>query len=245
MDTSYWTALNPDIEIKATKKATFGNCLYKLSVQAIGCSTLRHDQDLHEAIELHNLRAREYNWAGSWRKKPVTKPDSDLLFKIKEQLDYAEKSPRVKNVDIKIRIEEPCIHFYSVTEKEIKTLAAELVSDQNKHFVQFQMPENKEQEQMLIEGYTLRKNPVAWKYRILMRDGRYSDDTKHNLQNYLTSLGEEIKVPRNLIEQLDKGGWIWGGYIYAQDKNLVTMLSIIDPKLILRVEEYKSVEANE
>ena len=65
------------------------------------------------------------------------------------------------------------------------------------------------------------------------------------MKNYLQQLGDEIKAPRNLWEQLDKGGWIWGGYVYLKDKQVATMLSMIDAHMIGRIEEYRLLSPTE
>lgn len=243
MDTSYWTALNPNIKFQKTSKAAYGHCVYRLSIHVVGASALRQNQNLNDAIAWRNNRARDYNWGGSWRKKMVSKQDADLLALVKEQLDYNEMSVRIPNSGIKVRIEEPTIHFYSRSELPLRNLAAKLSYGNNAHFVSLMRPENAEQERLMLDGFTLRKNKVEWSYRIVMRDGRYSQDTKDQVANYLTALGDQIKVPKGLWDQLNRGAWIWGGYIYAHDRNLSTMLSLIDARIVSKVEEFKSTGA--
>jgi hypothetical protein len=245
MDTSYWTALNPDIKFQDTLKVTYGHCLYRLSIHAVGASALRQNQNLSDAITWRNNRARDYNWGGSWRKKLVTKEDADLLALIKEQIDYNEMYARIPKNGIKVRIEEPNIHFYSRHELPLRGIAAKLSCRDNSHFVSLMRPASPEHEQIILDGFTIRKNKIEWPYRIIMRDGRYDESSKKQISNYLKALGDQIKVPRGLWEQLEKGGWIWGGYIYVHDRNLSTMLSLIDSRVVSRVEEFKSADTTE
>lgn len=245
MDTSYWTALNPDIKFQNTLKVAYGHCLYRLSVQAVGASALRQNQNLADAIAWRNNRARDYNWGGSWRAKLVTKEDADLLTLIKEQIDYHEMSDRIPKSGIKVRIEEPNIHFYCRNELPLRDLAKKLSCRNNSHFVSLMRPASVEHEKIMLDGFTIRNKKIEWPYRIIMRDGRYSESSKTQISNYLKALGDQIKVPNSLWEQLEKGAWIWGGYIYAHDRNLSTMLSLIDPRLVSRVEEFKSIDTTE
>lgn len=218
-----------------------GHYLYRLAIQVVGCSILRNNQDIEDAIHWRNNKHRDYNWGGSWRKKPIGNDDSNLLKIIKDQLVYNETSPRVNGHDLlKVRIEEPYIQFYSAQEQVLKDLASRLLYNNNLHFHSIMSPESVEKEKLILEGFTLRKNKVKWPYRILMRDGKYSLESKNQIASYLKNLGSDIKVPQGLWEQLEKGNWIWGGYIYVHDKNIATVLGMMDPRLIAKIEEFKS-----
>lgn len=218
-----------------------GHCLYRLAIQVVGCSILRDNQDIEDAIAWRNHRHRDYNWGGSWRKKPIGQDDSVLLKLIKDQLHYNESSPKVNGHELlKVRIEEPYIQFYSAQEQVLKDLAGQLVYGDNSHFHSIMSPDSVEKEKLILSGFTLRKNKVKWPYRILMRDGKYSLESKSHIESYLKNLGNDIKVPNGLWEQLEKGNWIWGGYIYVHDKNIATVLGMMDPRLIAKIEEFKS-----
>jgi hypothetical protein len=246
MDISYWTGLNPNILQQETVKLMHGHYLYRLAIQVIGCSILRYDQDIEDAIKWRNERQRDYNWGGSWRKKPISHDDSNLLKIIKEQLISDESNPKINGYDLlKTRIEEPYIQFYSAKEQVLKELASRLMYGNNSHFYSIMSPDSVEKEKLILDGFTLRKNKVKWAYRILMRDGRYSSESKSQIASYLKNLGDDIKVPVGLWTQLEKGGWIWGGYIYVHDKNIATVLGMIDPRLIAKIEEFKSLDDEE
>ena len=218
-----------------------GHYLYRLAIQVVGCSILRNNQDIEDAIHWRNNKHRDYNWGGSWRKKPIGNDDSNLLKIIKDQLVYNETSPRVNGHELlKVRIEEPYIQFYSAQEQVLKDLAGRLLYSNNLHFHSIMSPESAEKEKLILEGFTLRKNKVKWPYRILMRDGKYSLENKNQIASYLKNLGSDIKVPQGLWSQLEKGNWIWGGYIYVHDKNIATVLGMMDPRLIAKIEEFKS-----
>ena len=242
MDISYWTGLNPNILQQETVKLMHGHYLYRLAIQVVGCSILRNNQDIEDAINWRNHKQRDYNWAGSWRKKPIGNDDSNLLKIIKESLIRNELESKVNgNELLKIRIEEPYIQFYSTDEQVLKDLASQLVYGNNFHFYSIMCPESGDKEKLILDGFTLRKNKVKWPYRILMRDGKYSLENKGQIASYLKNLGDDIKVPKGLWEQLEKGAWIWGGYIYVHDKNIATVLGMMDPRLIAKIEEFKSL----
>jgi hypothetical protein len=235
MDTSFWTALNPNIQLLNTKKLMHGQYMYRMSMLSFGSSLLRDPTYLSESIERYN--ARVYSYGGSWRqKRQLTQKDIELLHLIKSAIapDF-DQIP----VDIKTRIEDPYIQFYSSNINTLKDLAQKLKYGDNSHFETIMQPENAESEVLVKQGYVLKKKKIEWPYRLIIRDGRYNVEAKQNLKNYLELLADEIKAPQSLWDQLDKGGWIWGGYIYLKDKQIATMLSMIDANMIGRVEEFK------
>ena len=242
MDTSYWTALNPDIQQLETRKLMHGKYCYRLAVFAVGCAILRQTNDIDRAIEFRNS-SRSYNWAGSWRRSPITTGDADKLRHLRGVMTYADTALCLNDFpNVKIRVEEPHIQFYSTSPKELEQVARLLVYGDNSHFTSIMMPKDSDALDNLLNGYTLRKRNSEWPYRILFRDGRYSPETKATLRAYLSNLESEIKVPPNLWTQLDKPGWIWGGYVYVRDSGLATMLNMIDGRLVSKVEEYKTLD---
>jgi hypothetical protein len=216
-----------------------GRYIYRLAISAVGSSILRTNRDLEKEVEFHNT-SRSYNWAGSWRKKPISPGDSSLLQLIRSQLEYQEVGVRVKGPhDIKMRIEEPCVQFYALEEEPLKQLASALIHEHNGHLINVMRPANADDANMLSNGYILRTRPSEWQYRVTLRDGKYSEQTKNTIKSYLMNLDQEVKVPQNLWLQLDNSGWIWGGYIYVKDAGLATILKLIDSRLVSKVEEFK------
>jgi len=245
MDTSFWTALNPDIEILHTRKAMHGRYIYRLVISAVGASILRSSRDLDEQISFHNA-SRSYNWAGSWRKQPIDSKDCELLRLVRSHLDYQDVGVRVQGShDIKMRIEEPHIQFYAMEEGPLRQLASFLQHGDNSHIVGLMRPASADEAKLLENGYILRSRKSTWQYKITFRDGRYSDETKSTIKSYLKNLDQEVKVPQNLWSQLDKAGWIWGGYVYVKDEGLATMFKMIDGRLVSKVEEFKLRPADE
>ena len=244
MDTSYWTVLNPDIQQLETRKLMHGKYCYRLAVFAVGCAILRQTNDLDKDIEFRN-NSRSYNWAGSWRRSPITASDADKLRHLHEVMTYTDTGLRLNDFpNVKVRVEEPHIQFYSTSSKELEQVAHVLEYGDNGLFTSIMMPKDSDTLTHLLNGYTIRKRISEWPYRILLRDGRYSYETKSALRNYLKNLDSEIKVPPNLWAQLEKPGWIWGGYVYVRDSSLATMLAMIDGRLVSKVEEYKTMSSS-
>lgn len=249
MDISFWTALNPSIQLLHTNRLLHGKYLYRLAVQAPGCSLLRSNGDIDQLAEAHNAQTKNYNYGGSWHAPSrllVSKKDVVMLMRIRSCANQLIEGSRAGIEPFKMRLEEPTVQFYTSNEHELK-LIAQALSDPNDNtcFESIMMPRDDFSRGLLLDGYVLRKKPIEWTHRIMMRDGRYSMDTKTQLKNYLVNLGDSIKVPKNLWNYLDKGGWIWGGYVYVKDPTLATLLGMIDPNLVAKIEEFKTMPPDE
>jgi hypothetical protein len=249
MDILFWTALNPEIKQLETTKVMHRHYLYRLAIHAPGASMLRHDGDIDQMVEKRNNSiGAAYNYGGSWHRRILTADNVDFLKFVKSHVhDHESTAPRTPVIsnDIRMRIEDPCIQFYSRNDLALRNLANTLRWKDNKHFVSIMAPTSDANAKFLLDGFVLRKRAIEWPYRLVFRDGRYSKDTKQQLLSYFEALGDQIKVPRGLSDQLTKGGWIWGGYIYAQDANLQSMLTLIEPRLVTKVEEFKSLATDE
>ena len=249
MDILFWTALNPDIKQLETTKVMHRYYLHRLAIRAPGASMLRYDGDLDRQIEKRN-NAVSYNYGGSWRKNKLLDHDIELLKFIKQKVqdinntEITARPPSGGDL-IRVRIEDPNIQFYSRSELVLKNLANTLRWGNDQHFVSIMSPTNAANEKFLLDGFVLRKREIQWPFRIVFRDGRYSTETKQQLLNYLLALGDQVRVPKGLTEQLTKGGWIWGGYVYVHDPQLQSMLTLIEPRLVSKVEEFKSLAQGE
>lgn len=245
MDTLYWTGLNPDIKFSHTTRMMYGQFLYKLSFEIPGSNLLRFKGDLNELVEQRNRRS--YNYGGSWRQpRPIDLRDRQLLALAKTVVDELSEEPDVAPrggivQPIRVRIEEPNVHFYTTSVQDMVILSKKMLFDNNRHFAGVTHPADANSATLMKDGFVLRKKDFDWKFKVVLRDGRYSEDTKTQLANYLTELGSEVKVPLGLTRQLDRGGWIWGGYFYTNDPQLTTIVSLINPGLVSKIEEFKVV----
>ena len=248
MDILFWTALNPEIKQLETVKVMHRHFLHRLAIHAPGASMLRHDGDIDQLVEKRNNLPASYNYGGSWHRKTLTSENVDFLKFIKSHIqDHETVAPRTPMIagDIRMRIEDPTIQFYSRSDIALRALANDLRWKDNKHFISIMSPASPANEKFLLDGFILRKKEIEWPYRLVFRDGRYSSETKQQLLNYLTALGDQVRVPKGLTEQLSKGGWIWGGYVYVHDPQLRAVLTLIEPRLVSKIEEFKSLATDE
>jgi hypothetical protein len=235
MDTLFWTAFNPDIQLLETRRPMHGNCLYRFTVSVNGSALLRdREHSLNELIEVRNHRSKFYNSGGSWRNpRPVNQTDIALLHIVRQARELLPDQ-------VVVRIEEPTVSFYCADYIPLQELAVALQFNDNSHFVSWTAPADLESLELLQDGKVIKRRPPKYKYKVIFRDGSYSDQTRQGLQQWISHQDSaEVGIPNNLTRTLSSNHrFIWGGYIYVNDPRHATILSMIDPRLVAKLEEF-------
>jgi hypothetical protein len=142
------------------------------------------------------------------------------------------------DADIKKRIEDPMMQIYTNDLNVMKSIASKLDVSYMRSVC---VPQNQDEANMLAKGYILTARPGKWRYRFNTREAKYSSESKEQLLNYLTALGEQVHLPQNLKDSLteSKSRYIWGSYIYAHDAGIATMIKMINPHFIRSIDEFR------
>lgn len=241
MDILSWTKLNPNITVEAVKKSYFNRYCYKLDLEIHGSSFLRYpDSSIESQMEHRKMVNRSINFAGSWRSFRTKNPDVNEIKSLEFLLSRYIREPGV----LKFRIEEPTLSVYADDEMDLYTLALNLYKHtrNSRQIKKIFRPKSDDHLDLLQQGYTVKQNKFGYPYKIMLREGRYSTETKTQLHNYLKNLGDLVHLPRHLVEALEKPyDSFWGSYFYSKDTSILTMLSLIHPNFIRSVETYQTV----
>jgi hypothetical protein len=249
MDTSHWTALNPDILFTNTTKAMYGGNLYRLTICCLGVAVLRYP-----AVPVSELVARRNHVWLEHSKRRLQLPhvvhvlDPPIIQSAEERM--LERMREVVPADVKKRIEEPFVHFYHNSEQALLDMATALASDDhpgNQHLREIMRPASAEVHAMLESGKVLRKRKPQWRYRIHMRDGSYTDGLKESLVRFVRSQGNNMYCPIGLWDRLRSPTqrYIWSGYLCTNDFALTTLLALMDARLVYRIEEMVHAQDHE
>ena len=231
MDTSKWIRFNPKITVEHTTKKYFGEFLYKLVVYAPGGRLIDNKGDLSSALESRRTLSKHINQAGWWgtrHNRDLEKADVIFLDKLR---DFRLN----KSAELKLRVEEPKVQIYAKTADQLVDLVENYFSETEKENIDsISGPENKETEDFLNSGAILRKVDIGYKYKVIIKDGRYSSEVKNQLLNYFLNVGaDQIKVSKTGIEMLTKStGFIWNLYFYTNDLSVATFVNLISPGII-------------
>jgi hypothetical protein len=182
---------------------------------------------------------RKINYAGNWRYITRTPDHEDIKV-----LDYLLSNHILTSGTFKFRIEEPILSVYAHEEDDLYALASSLYKTvkNNKHIKRIYRPKSLEHLELLNQGYTVKQNKKGYRYKILLREGRYNYATKQQLYNYLKNVQDQVLLPKHLEEALEKPyDSFWGSYFYSNDLGILTMISLINPNFVRSVETYQAV----
>jgi hypothetical protein len=231
MGTSKLIQFNPKIQLEHTTKKYFGEYLYKIVVYAPAGRLIDSPGDLGQALEHRRGVTKHVNQSGWWGARNYKDLDkADLLF-----LEKLRSFRHDKSAELKLRVEEPKVQIYAKTAGQLEDLVEQHFSETERQYIEvFSGPENKETEDLLNSGAILRKVDIGYKYKVILKDGRYSSEVKNQLLNYFLNLGpEQIKVSKSGFEMLSKStGFIWNLYFYTNDLNINSFITLISPGII-------------
>jgi len=241
MDILSWTKLNPRISVEPVTKRFFNQYCYKLDLEIHGSAFLRYpDIPIEEQIEHRSRVNRKINFAGTWRNYRTKTPDSEDIKALEYLMTNYINSPGV----FKFRIEEPTLSVYAEDENDLYDFAYKLYKSikNNRQIKRIHRPRSLDHFELLSQGYTVKQNKKGYKYKILLREGRYSYVVKQQLLNYLRNLNDDVLLPKHLEEALEKPyDSFWGSYFYSKDTSILTMIALINPHFVRSVETYQAV----
>ena len=234
MDTSFWKNLSPNIKIQSSVKNFYNEYYYKLDILAPGCKSIRCD-DIAVDVDKRRTWVRDYKRQGSWYNKQLYQflKEADIGFL------HSLKDLYYEYPDVKIRTEEPKLSVYATDEPMLQSIAQSVDSDHRDKIISITGPDNDEVKALLNKNIILVKKPPKYKYRIWFKEKQCSFETRSQILNYLTSLGDLVKMTDHTRESLSKPyDWIWGSYFYSNDKDIATFVKLINPDIVREVSEF-------
>ena len=234
MDTSFWTQCNPKIAQGHTLKKYFGKYLYKIVVYAPAGRIIDDRRDIASALE-HRLAITNNIASNGWWSQRHSKDLQNADVELLEVLRDIRRNVHT----VKLRVEEPRVQIYAESETELKDLVLKYLTPYVDRIESVDGPADVKQEAILNSGAIIRRSDIGYSHKVLLRDGKYSREIKDSILNYLESLGDEVaKVPVSLSAILSKSSsYIWNGYFYTNEPNIVSFLNLMDPNLVLNIHE--------
>ena len=202
MDISFWTNLNPKLEVTSTRQAYFGEFFARAKYYCPGGAYLReiHSNtwgDPNEFIQFRQNSHRNYRRAGSWA------PGREEIQSIEgKQLELIRLSLASESFPVKFRVEEPFLTLYTRNEDDLKALVKKI--EWGSRLCDIEVPDNVKVLQDLQNNVIFRKRDIGYKYKIIVRDRHSRDNLSASFINYLDNLGEMVKISRTVRKTLSK-----------------------------------------
>jgi len=230
MDLSYWVNLSKDIKPNFTKKIYFGRYLWRLEYQIIGANlitdaSIANIQNYIEFRRTNNQKSSYYSYTTYSRDTSrFQKMDAEILDKMRTiRKLYSDK--------IKMRVEGDLMQIFAETEDDLKMIS-EAIGLYAITSISYPKPGT---EGALINGTIFMGKYTNYKYKVILRDGDYSLDTKKSLLAQFDA-NDQVQVPNQLRSMLTKKyTYIWSSYFYTNDTAIVTMISLIAPGIVGKI----------
>jgi hypothetical protein len=234
MDTLFWKNLSSHIKIQSSVKNFYNEYYYKLDIQAPGCKSIRCD-DIAVDVDKRREWVRDYKRQGSWYNKQLYKAlrEADIGFL------YSLKDLYYEYPDVKIRTEEPKLSIYATDETMIQSIARSIDAEHRDKIISITGPDSDDVKALLNKNVILVKKPPKYRYRIWFKEKQCSFETRSQILNYLTSLGDLVRMTEHTRASLNKPyDWIWGSYVYSNDRDVETFIRLISPDIVREVSEF-------
>lgn len=242
MDILYWTQKNPNIVVGRTTKKYFGKYLYRLAIYCPAGRLIYYAGDLNKRLVMRKLeRTGPLVQPGWWGLNSIALSRIDLpnaKTKLLEEIRSVKNNPVFSNIHV--RVEEPHIQLYAATESILIGLITQtnigLFSD---HFYNISGPKDAIETQILDSNCIIRKRDIGYKYKVILKDGRYTKEVKNNIMQYLNNIDPTIlKLPESCKSFFYAGhSLIWGCYFYTNDLSVNTFLTLIAPGIVSKSHE--------
>lgn len=220
MDLSQWRSKHPNVKISPTKRKFYNRYLHKLVYQFYGANILSgntSEESLIHRIDVRNRSSRVVNTA---------------IVKDFYQLYTNE------NKNYRIRVEGNTLAIFAPT-LEILLEISEKYSHHKNLLTEVTTVLDDSLLPLIEQNYCILHRHINYSHRINFKSGwmrNYND--RRSLANYLQQLGDEIRCSNNLIHTLKTGAkYFQGGYFYARDPNIASMIALIVPTLVKSIQQ--------
>jgi hypothetical protein len=236
MDISFWIQCNPNITVEHTTKKYFGKFLYKLVVYCPAGRLIDSKGNMPDALAHRRMISKNVNHGGWWGyrfNKDLDNANVEFLNQLREiRLD--------RGLGIKLRVEEPMVQIYAKSAGDLQNLVTTHFSNDQRQYVKAVAgPKDAAAEAVLNSGAIIRRENNGYRYKIILKDGRYTPAIKQSLLQYLENQGpEQVQLSRTAREMLNKTtSFVWNLYFYSNDVNVITFLNLISPGIVSNYHE--------
>ena len=233
MDNKYWDKFNKKIAFDTTQKLFFNKYLYKMSIKA-SCAryiNAAKNKPIADYITILERNRALYSSRFSWGQ--VIKPSADV--------DLLENLRTVSKLhEFKYRAEASKFSVYTNTEDELKLFHGALTG-KYQYLVSDLSSPAANTIALLQQGRILNGN-TGFKYKVMLRDGKYDPAAKKQALVYLENLGTNVKLSKTVKGHLASPySYVWGAWFYVNDLTDLTFLALILPNCIGKTYEITKI----
>lgn len=235
MDILPWIQLNLNVKIRNTSKKFYDQYLYKAEVFVPAGIMINSEGDMSKLLERRiaamSYNFLSYNFGGSWK----TRLNEEVKNRGRvEQLEYyRELKCKHSKLELKYRIEEPTLSLYSNDEQLLYDIVTK--DPCPGRFRSIFRPANDDALEKLSRGEIIVKTPTVYNFKVLLSDKGISLEQRIQIYNYLSSLGDEVRITDGCKEALHRSRYYNNIYFFIKDESILLFLKIIAPDAISKI----------
>ena len=250
---SDWARLNHNIKVVGTTKKFYQKYLYKVTFDIPGIYLLARpsfgylkeidDYELAREKTATNIRAEKAILSARYeyisRKGKLAEAKVGDLMKAAEMLIAVRQNMFL----FRPRIEDWTLDVYGVNEEDLRQLALNYYLG-NK-VIMVTRPRTQEIADLLLNNKVIIStvNP-EYKYKVMIREGRHSSESRSSVMNYLASLEDQVKLTKSTSDRLQRTRDYMGGcYFYVNDPRIIDFVRLMAPNMIADIFELKYIPA--
>ena len=224
-----WTDINADIRLIYTKKKFFGQFYCSLQYHVPKCRLALN----WSAEDGGEKLVSSIVWSGTYDHRydflyanPARHPNFSQLAEFGAV--YYDKS-----LGFRYRLEQNFITIYAVSEDQLYDVATNQLQHWKADATQVSILKHEDDIIELDQGSIFTDGPIEYEWKVIIREGPYSIRDKNAVGQYISGLGNLIKISKSLLRSLHSvSKYQQGGYFYTNDPRIADMIRLITPSII-------------
>ena len=224
-----------------TDKLYFKKFHYKLEVATHLAPYLRPKNSslTVQAIKDYVTRFRRinYNYGGAWHyirgyNETVVASNDDDINEVIAIGNVIRSFP-----DLKYTIVDTSINIFSDDEQQLLDIAAriQVATGRLGFYAGIWMPDPKTR-QAVTDGYEILSKDPGYSHRIELRDRLIGYEVKHQLYNYLLSLGDQVRMTPGVERMFrSRGGYLYAAWFRTSDTSITSFMELMCPGVVRNI----------
>jgi hypothetical protein len=226
-----------------SKKIYFRKYHFKLEVSTNLAPYLRGGKGKLDRQHVTDYVARHnrinYNYGGSWGHRHYTQSQSisqSTQFDVSEIIDIGTVL-RAHDSSIKYTIEDTNLRIFTDSEQVAYDIATAIKTKTGRlgFYAAIWKPDVSLTDK-IDEGYEILTRDPGYTHKVVLRDRMIGAEAKHQIFNYLESLGDVVKITngvRNIMSS--KGAYLFSCWFRTDDTTITTFLELICPGIVQKI----------
>lgn len=227
-------------EVDSTK-IYFRKYHYKLELCTHLASYLRNRSNILDRQHVNDYVTRfrqiNYNYGGSWAyyknySSSVSSSNTTDVDEIIEIGTILRKYP-----DIKYTIEDVGLRIFADSEELLFAIATQIKNRTGRlgFYAAIWRPAVALKDK-IDDGYEILTRDPGYTHKVVLRDRMVGTNVKHQIYNYLLSLGKDIKITPGVSNILQgKGSYIYACWFRTNDTSITSFLELISPGIVQKI----------